>query len=92
MYHGLDIRKPLEPPLHVLFGYLKEGQRIRIYINQNTKMIMEGTIQGFDEFMNIVLGDAIEIYSDGKSLELGTTMLRGECVGIIHTIDSSNYD
>ena len=91
-YQPLDLRKPMETPLHILYGYLKAGYRIRIYLNQNNKMIIEGTLQGFDEFMNLVLGDALEIYSNGTSLELGTTMLRGECVGAVHRVSSSDYE
>ena len=90
MYHAPDARKALEPPLPVLFGYLKEGQRIRIYLNQNNKMVLEGKILGFDEFMNIVLGDAVEVYlRSNKRFTLGTTMLRGECVGLIHGIQNT---
>jgi small nuclear ribonucleoprotein E len=75
----------LEPPLHILFGYLKEAKRIRIHLNQNNKMVIEGRIVGFDEFMNIVLEDAREIYlRDDSHVPLGRTMLRGECVGIVH--------
>jgi 5'-nucleotidase len=68
-----------------LSGYLKEEKRIRIHLNQNSKMVIEGKIVGFDEFMNIVLEDADEIYlTKGSRLHLGRMMLRGECVGIVH--------
>lgn len=87
MHAAPDQRKVLEPPLHMLFAYLKEEKRIRIHLNQNPKMIIEGKIVGFDEFMNIVLDDAYEIYLNTKSrAPLGTTMLRGECVGIVHEV------
>ena len=85
MHAPPDQRKALEPPLHILFGYLKEEKRVRVHLNQNSKMIIEGKLVGFDEFMNIVLDDAYEIYLNKKSRSaLGTLMLRGECVGIVH--------
>ena len=53
-------------------------------------MVIEGKILGFDEFMNIVLGDAYEVYlKKGNRVPLGTTMLRGECVGLIHGIPNT---
>lgn len=85
MHAPPDQRKALEPPLHMLFGYLKEEKRVRIHLNQNPKMIIEGKLVGFDEFMNVVLDDAQEIYLNKKShADIGTVMLRGECVGLVH--------
>ena len=87
MYRGVDQKRPLEPPLHILLGYVKEGSRIRILINQNSKMYYEGTFVGFDEFMNLVLNDTFEIYiKDNSKLSLGTLMLRGDTISIIHQI------
>jgi small nuclear ribonucleoprotein E len=92
MHSAPDQRKLLEPPLHILFGYLKEEKRIRIHLNQNNKMVIEGKIVGFDEFMNIVLQDAVEVYlNNGSQIHLGTTLLRGECVGIVHAVPHT-YD
>jgi small nuclear ribonucleoprotein E len=87
MHAPPDQRKLLEPPLHFLFGYLKEEERIRIHLNQNNKMVIEGKIVGFDEFMNIVMQDAFEVHlPTGARTPLGTMLLRGECVGIVHVV------
>ena len=87
MYHAVDQRKNLEPPLHILLGYLKAEDRIRVHLNKNNKMVMEGTLLGFDEFMNLVLGDAYEVYvTSNTRVPLGTTLLRGETIAIIHPI------
>lgn len=54
-------------------------------------MYLEGKIIGFDQFMNIVLDDAYEVYvKTSRRIHLGTTMLRGECVGIVHKIPPPN--
>lgn len=93
MFAGIDSKKAQEAPIHAVFRYLKsDSQRIRIYLNHNNKMVIEGTIKGFDEFMNLVLFDAVEIYSDDTRINLGTTLLRGESIGIIHQITSSNFE
>jgi small nuclear ribonucleoprotein E len=87
MHSAPDQRKASEPPLHVLFGYLKQESRIRIHLNENNKVVIEGKIIGFDEFMNIVLDDAWEVYlRDDSRLHMGRMLLRGECVGIVHVI------
>ena len=86
-------QKAMQPPLHMLFGYLKEEKRIRIHLNQNSKMVIEGKIVGFDEFMNIVLDDAVEIYlTKHESMPLGRMLLRGECVGIVHEAPHTTYE
>jgi small nuclear ribonucleoprotein E len=84
---GPDQRKLLEPPLHFFIGYLKEEKRIRIHLNKNNKMVVDGKIVWFDECMNIVLQDAYEIYlgTDQRTL-LGTMLLWGECVGSVHCV------
>lgn len=40
--------------------------------------------QGFDEYMNIVLDDAFEVYTKtGNRRRLGRIMLKGDCVTLI---------
>jgi small nuclear ribonucleoprotein E len=66
---------------------LKEEKRIRIHIHQNNKMVIEGKIVGFNEFINIVLQDAFEVHlRSGARIPLGTMLLRGDCVGIVHVV------
>ena len=56
-------------------------------------MVIEGKIVGFDEFMNIVLDDAVEIYlTKHESMPLGRMLLRGECVGIVHEAPHTTYE
>jgi small nuclear ribonucleoprotein len=39
-----------------------------------------GTLDGFDQHMNLVLADCVEVHADGKTTQCGTTLLRGESV------------
>lgn len=39
-----------------------------------------GTLDGFDQHMNLVLADAVEVHADGKTTPCGTTLLRGDSV------------
>ncbi|EAY05215.1 Sm protein [Trichomonas vaginalis G3] len=77
----------LEPPLKIYVSYLKERARLRVHLNDNSKMYMEGNLLGFDEYMNLVLGDSYEVYpKENTRVPLGTSLLRGECVGMVHPI------
>lgn len=41
---------------------------------------VSGNLMGFDQFLNIVLEDAIEIPKNGPPIKIGTTMIRGNCI------------
>ena len=44
--------------------------------------VIRGTLHGFDQHMNLLLDDAVEIV-EGKSSDLGTIVVRGDNVVII---------
>jgi small nuclear ribonucleoprotein E len=44
---------------------------------------IEGVIVGFDEYMNLVLDNASEVYKKGTSRTLGRIMLRGDNITLI---------
>lgn len=45
--------------------------------------VIRGTLQGFDQHMNLVLESSEEVMEDGKSDSLGTIVVRGDNVVII---------
>ncbi|MDG7001420.1 MAG: RNA-binding protein [Nitrososphaerota archaeon] len=45
--------------------------------------VIRGTLQGFDQHMNLVLESSEEVMEDGKSTSLGTIVVRGDNVVII---------
>ena len=45
--------------------------------------IIRGTLHGFDQHMNLLLDNSVEIFEDGKSSDLGTIVVRGDNVVII---------
>ena len=47
---------------NLIFRYLQTRARVDIWLYENINMHMEGSIVGFDEYMNIVLDDAEEVY------------------------------
>lgn len=50
-------------------------------------MKLEGKIIGFDEFMNLVLDEAVELI-DSQRTSLGRLLLKGENICLIRQIDS----
>ena len=51
----------------MIFRYLQTRSRVDIWLFENVNMRMEGHIVGFDEYMNIVLDDAEEVYLKTKT-------------------------
>jgi small nuclear ribonucleoprotein E len=45
---------------------------------------MEGNLTGFDEFMNIIMENTVEINTKSeKSASLGTLMLKSDCIAML---------
>ncbi|KAJ1404384.1 hypothetical protein B484DRAFT_367932 [Ochromonadaceae sp. CCMP2298] len=60
-----------------LRGYL--DKRISLMLNKNRKVF--GTLRGYDQFMNIVLGDAVEeIAADSSTNNIGMVVIRGNSI------------
>nr|CCC48428.1 small nuclear ribonucleoprotein Sm-E [Trypanosoma vivax Y486] len=79
--------KQMIKPTNVVHRYMKEGQRVCVWLVHDTKMKIEGVLLGYDEFMNVVLGDAAEvIQKTGETVQVGKILLRSDNVGLIHPI------
>ncbi|KAF4605609.1 mRNA splicing protein sme1 [Pleurotus pulmonarius] len=49
-------------PINVIFKNLQQRTKVVIWLYDNIEMRIEGTIIGFDEFMNLVIDDAAEVF------------------------------
>jgi small nuclear ribonucleoprotein E len=64
---------------------------VRIWLYEDVRIQMEGVIIGFDEYMNIVLDDAVEINhsttnsqnSSAKRINVGRCLLKGDSISVI---------
>jgi small nuclear ribonucleoprotein E len=54
---------------------------VRIWLYEDTKTQIEGQIIGFDEYMNMVLDDAVEIGK--KRIDVGRILLKGDAITLI---------
>jgi small nuclear ribonucleoprotein E len=64
---------------------------VRIWLYEDVRIQMEGVIIGFDEYMNIVLDDAVEINNStsnqqqqsAKRINVGRCLLKGDSITLI---------
>ena len=45
--------------------------------------VIRGNLQGFDQHMNLLLDNSVELLEEGKSNEIGTIVVRGDNVVMI---------
>lgn len=78
------VQKVMVQPINIIFRYLQNRSRIQIWLNENPKLRIEGTLIGFDEYMNLVLDDACEYNTKTQTRSsIGRILLKGENVTLI---------
>ncbi|TQS39050.1 hypothetical protein Golomagni_00431 [Golovinomyces magnicellulatus] len=92
MNRGGGPRKVLLPPINLIFKLLQQRSTVVVWLYEQLAIRLEGKIRGFDEFMNLVLDDAIEVKPQTKSSEemrrpLGQILLKGENVSLIQSLN-----
>lgn len=73
------------PPINQIFKYLQQQKTVSIWLYQQSQIRISGIIKGFDEFMNLVIEDAIEINvkDPNKKRSLGMILLKGDTITLI---------
>ena len=59
----------LLPPINFIFKLLQQHSTVQIWLQEQTGIRIEGKIRGFDEFMNLVIDEAVEVKQPGKNGE-----------------------
>ena len=71
-------------PVNLIFRFLQNKARVLIWLYEQANVRIEGTIIGFDEFMNVVLDNAEELDRKNKTRKhLGRIMLKGNNITLI---------
>jgi small nuclear ribonucleoprotein E len=66
---------------------IQKKTRVRLWLYEDTRMFMEGIIIGFDEYMNVVLDDAVEMDTKKNSrLPVGRCLLKGDSITLIQYV------
>ncbi|EGV63005.1 hypothetical protein PSN45_004725 [Yamadazyma tenuis] len=80
--------RAMHTPIHTIFTCLQQRLTVSVWLYEQTQSRIEGKIRGFDEFMNIVLDDAIEVSTkDGSKEDLGRIMLKGDNITLISSLE-----
>ncbi|KAK6202586.1 uncharacterized protein RJT21DRAFT_20660 [Scheffersomyces amazonensis] len=81
-------KKSVLPPINLIFKYLQQQSPVTIWLYEQTQSRIQGKIRGFDEFMNIVIDDAVEVSTEDGSKELlGRILLKGDNITLISSHD-----
>ncbi|EAS29420.3 LSM domain-containing protein [Coccidioides immitis RS] len=83
--------KTLLQPIHFIFKLLQQRSTVSIWLYEQLAVRIEGKIRGFDEFMNLVIDDAVEVRVPTKDQEeqrrqLGQILLKGDNVSLIQAL------
>ncbi|KAK0743939.1 hypothetical protein B0T18DRAFT_439647 [Schizothecium vesticola] len=87
-------RRVLLPPINFLFKLLQQRTTVQIWLYEQLSIRIVGTIRGFDEFMNLVIDDAIEVKQVSKTnptetrRNLGQILLKGDNVSLIQSLSA----
>lgn len=75
-------------PINVIFKNLQQRNKISVWLYDNVDMRIEGIITGFDEFMNLVIDDAEEVYvkETHSRSKLGRILLKGDNITLIQQL------
>ncbi|TPX32466.1 hypothetical protein SmJEL517_g04488 [Synchytrium microbalum] len=81
------VQKVMVAPINVIFKHLQSKNRVKIWLYEQVDMRIEGKIIGFDEFMNLVVDDAVEVNSKAEtSKPIGRILLKGDNVTLIQPV------
>lgn len=57
----------LLPPINFIFKLLQQRTTVQIWLFEQLGQRIEGKIRGFDEFMNLVIDEAVEVRQSTKN-------------------------
>ena len=65
---------------------LKKYMDKKLQIKLNANRVVIGTLRGFDQFMNLVVDNTVEVNGDEKT-DIGMVVLRGNSVVMIEALE-----
>ena len=86
------VSKVMTQPIQLCFRFLQNQERLQVWLVDQKYNRIEGILKGFDEYMNLVLDDAVEVnikHEDAtKNRKIGRILLKGENVACIQQVKS----
>ncbi|KAG0500921.1 hypothetical protein HPP92_000993 [Vanilla planifolia] len=68
---------------------LKKYMDKKLQIKLNANRVIIGTLRGFDQFMNLVIDNTVEVNGDEKN-DIGMVVIRGNSVVMIEALEPVN--
>merc|ERR1712216_880929 len=82
------LQKIMTQPINLIFRFLQNKSKIKIWLFNNNDLSIEGQIIGFDEYMNLVLDNAEEVNAKKKTRKaLGRVLLKGENITLMQVAE-----
>ncbi|XP_072972055.1 probable small nuclear ribonucleoprotein G isoform X1 [Typha angustifolia] len=75
-----------ETPTSVLKPDLKKYMDKKLQIKLNANRVVVGTLRGFDQFMNLVIDNTVEVNGNEKN-DIGMVVIRGNSVVMIEALE-----
>lgn len=72
--------------IHPFFSFLCVDGFRHVAVGLNGNRNVEGTLRGYDQFMNIVLDDCVEIKASGERRPIGMSVIRGNSIITMETL------
>ncbi|CAG7835422.1 unnamed protein product [Allacma fusca] len=89
---GAKVQKVMIQPINLIFRYLQNRSKVTVWLYENVNLRIEGHIIGFDEYMNLVLDDAVEIDARTGLVKPGITpgriLLKGDNITLIQSANA----
>lgn len=80
-------------PITLLFKFLQQRKPVSIWLFEQSDIRIQGIIQGFDEFMNLVIANAVEVNSKtATSRHIGEILLKGDNITMVTSLEDSEDD
>ncbi len=66
---------------------LKKYMDKQVLTKLNGGRVVEGTLRGFDPFMNVVVDDGVEIRKNSDRVRIGVCVIRGSSIVMLEAMD-----
>ena len=78
------VRRVMTQAINLMYEFLKNRERVQVWLYENTSMKIEGVMVGFDEYMNMVLDSSEEIHlKTNQRNPIGRILLKGDTITLI---------
>ena len=74
--------------IEYIFKFMEQKVKIEIFVVDMPNIRFQGIVRGFDEWMNLVLEQTVEInVKNDTKKSLGRILLKGESISVMHILD-----